>query len=70
VSHGYCTVLHDVERSELHEWSGRVVGIDVGLEYFYSDSDGNTLENPRFLRKSEESFKTGRAEGIKTEKGF
>lgn len=33
------------------------VGIDVGLEYFYSDSNGNHVENPRFLRKAEESIK-------------
>lgn len=58
MSHGYyAQFCIDVERSELHEWSGRVVGIDVGLEYFYSDSDGNTLENPRFLRKSEKALK-------------
>lgn len=33
------------------------VGIDVGLEYFYSDSNGNHVENPRFLRKAEKDIK-------------
>ena len=53
----YAQFCVDVERKEEHEWSGRVVGIDVGLEYFYTDSDGNTVENPRFLRKSELALK-------------
>lgn len=47
----------DVDRTEQHEWNCRVVGIDLGLEYFYTDSDGNTVENPRFLRKSEKALK-------------
>lgn len=33
------------------------VGIDVGLQYFYSDSNGNHEENPRFLRKAENNIK-------------
>ncbi len=53
----YAQFCIDVERKCEHEWSGRVVGIDVGLEYFYTDSDGNTVENPRFLRKSEKALK-------------
>jgi putative transposase len=33
------------------------IGIDVGLQYFYSDSNGNHEENPRFLRKAEQNIK-------------
>ena len=33
------------------------IGLDVGLEYFYSDSNGHHEPNPRFLRKSEKSIK-------------
>jgi putative transposase len=29
------------------------IGLDVGLKYFYADSDGNTVEIPQFYRKSE-----------------
>jgi putative transposase len=29
------------------------IGLDVGLKYFYGDSDGNTVEIPQFYRKSE-----------------
>ena len=35
----------------LHANAGGRVGIDVGLKEFYSDSNGNTVENPRVLRK-------------------
>lgn len=33
------------------------VGIDLGLESFAVLSDGNKIENPRYLRKSEETLK-------------
>ena len=34
----------------LHPNGGRQIGIDVGLKAFYSDSDGNTVANPRPLK--------------------
>jgi putative transposase len=34
-----------------------MVGIDVGLNHFYTDSTGNKVENPRFLRKAEKALK-------------
>jgi putative transposase len=53
----YCQFLVDIERSEPQSPTGKTVGIDLGLEYFYTDSEGNQVENPRFLRKSEKSLK-------------
>jgi len=53
----YAQFLIDVERVEKHERTGKQLGIDLGLEFFYTDSDGNTVENPRYLRKSEKSLK-------------
>ena len=53
----YCQFLVDVERSEPQSPTSKAVGIDLGLEYFYTDSEGNQVENPRFLRKSEKSLK-------------
>src|SRR4028118_2039315 len=38
----YAQFCVDVERTEHHEYQNRVVGIDVGLNHFYTDSDGNT----------------------------
>ncbi|MEQ9552058.1 MAG: transposase [Coleofasciculus sp. G3-WIS-01] len=45
------------ERTEKHETTNRMVGIDVGLNHFYTDSDGNKVENPRFLRKAQKALK-------------
>ncbi len=34
-----------------------MVCIDVGLNHFYTDNDGNQVENPRFLPKGEKALK-------------
>jgi putative transposase len=47
----------DWDRREEHEIQGKMTGIDLGLKEFYTDSDGNTVENPRYLRKSERRLK-------------
>ncbi|XWK91473.1 MAG: transposase [Phormidium sp.] len=53
----YCQFLINYQREEKHEFTGSVVGIDLGLKEFYTDSNGNTQENPRFFRKSEKRLK-------------
>ena len=53
----YVQFCIDQERNESHEFCDRMVGIDLGLNYFYSDSDGNQIENPRFLRKGEKALR-------------
>ena len=40
-----------------HQPTGKRVGIDVGLLAFYTDSEGNTVENPRHYRKAEKKLK-------------
>jgi putative transposase len=45
------------------------VGLDVGLEYFYSDSNGHHEENPRFLRKAEKAIKHAQRRIYTKEKG-
>jgi len=45
------------------------VGIDVGLEYFYSDSNGKHEENPRYLRKAEKDIKRVQRKIYKKKKG-
>ena len=40
-----------------HQPTGKQVGIDVGLQSFYTDSQGHTVANPRFLRKAEQKLK-------------
>lgn len=36
---------------ELNLNAGNTIGIDVGLKEFYSDSNGNTVANPRILKR-------------------
>jgi putative transposase len=40
-----------------HQPTGKQVGIDVGLKAFYTDSDGNSVVNPRYLRKADKRLK-------------
>src|SRR5919202_1898961 len=53
----YVQFFIDQERIETHVPTNRMVGIDVGLNHFYTDSDGNKVENPRFLRKAQNALK-------------
>ncbi len=45
------------ERKIEHIPTGKQVGIDVGLLSFYTDSEGNTRDNPRHYRKAEKKLK-------------
>jgi putative transposase len=45
------------ERKCEHVETGSVVGIDMGLKVFYTDSHGATVENPRHYRKAEKKLK-------------
>jgi putative transposase len=45
------------ERCLPHEPTGKLVGSDVGLKAFYTDSDGHTVEHPRYLRRAEKRLK-------------
>jgi putative transposase len=65
----YCQFLIDVERAEPQSPTGKAVGIDLGLESFYTDSEGNQIENPRFLRKAEKSLKRLQRRVSKRKKG-
>src|SRR4028119_431908 len=53
----YAQLCINVERKEELIPTGKAIGIDVGLNHFYSDSDGETVANPRHLRKSEKALK-------------
>jgi putative transposase len=45
------------ERHVTHETTGKQVGTDVGLQAFFTDSDGATGANPCYLRKAERQLK-------------
>src|SRR6266480_1093636 len=53
----YCQFGVQAERKAEHVSTGRQMGIDVGLKAYYTDSDGNTVENPRHYRKAEKRLK-------------
>lgn len=65
----YAQFIVDVEHEIKHEYTGKIVGIDLGLEFFYTDSNGNTVENPRRLRKSEKRLKRLQRRVSKRKKG-
>jgi len=53
----YVQFCIDVNRSENIEPTGNTVGLDVGLKEYYTDSDGTSLVNPKFLRIGEKVLK-------------
>ncbi|MBW4535992.1 MAG: transposase [Pleurocapsa minor HA4230-MV1] len=46
-----------IDRLEFVEPAEQVIALDVGLIHFYTDNQGNKVENPRHLRKSEKALK-------------
>jgi putative transposase len=65
----YAQFCIDQERIEKREPTGKTIGLDVGLNHFYTDSNGETVVNPRHLRKSEKSLKRLQRRMSKTKKG-
>jgi len=53
----YVQFCIDVNRAESLQATGKAIGIDVGLTHFYTDNQGQIVENPRYLRKSEKALK-------------
>jgi putative transposase len=53
----YVQFCIQVDREEAIEPTHRTIGLDVGLESFYTDSLGNKVENPRFYRAGENKIK-------------
>ncbi|MCY7334806.1 MAG: transposase [Chamaesiphon sp.] len=53
----YAQFCISVERNEVIEPTHRTIGLDVGLESFYTDSLGIKVENPRFYRTGERKMK-------------
>ena len=48
----YFVILNVDFDPELRPNTGGNIGIDVGIKAFYSDSNGNTVSNPKYLEKS------------------
>jgi putative transposase len=53
----YTQFCINVARTESVIPTGKTIGLDVGLNHFYTDSTGEAVANPRHLRKSEKALK-------------
>ncbi|MFB2969124.1 RNA-guided endonuclease InsQ/TnpB family protein [Aerosakkonema sp. BLCC-F183] len=53
----YCQFAIDVECVDIQPPTGQEIGLDVGLESFYTDSNGHHEPSPKFLRKAESGIK-------------
>ena len=58
-----------IDHQQLVPETNSEIGIDVGLQYFYSDSNGHHEKNPRFLRKAEQDIKRSQRNIYKKKKG-
>ncbi|MGB3206206.1 MAG: transposase [Crinalium sp.] len=65
----YVQICLNINRVEKREPTGKTIGLDVGLAHFYTDSNGQTVENPRYLRKSEKVLKRLNRRLSRTTKG-
>jgi putative transposase len=65
----YCQLAIDVECVDVQLSTGREIGLDVGLESFYTDSNGHHEPNPKFLRKAESDIKHAQRQIYKKKKG-
>ena len=53
----YAQFCFDADRKEQGEYTGNVVGLDLGLKYFTKDQHGNSVVYPQYLRQSEKRLK-------------
>ena len=65
----YAQFLVAVERTQELTPTGKAIGIDLGLNHFYSASHGETVANPRHLRKSEKALKRTQRRVSRKQKG-
>ena len=65
----YAQFCIDVERNENTASTGNSLGIDLGLNHFYTDSNGLKVDNSRFLRKSLKLLKRRQKQLSKNKKG-
>jgi putative transposase len=53
----YVQFCISVDREEVISPTKSTIGLDMGLNHFYTDSNGEQVENPRFYRQAEKSMK-------------
>ena len=65
----YIRFCWDIEVQSEPRIADGEIGLDVGLEYFYSDSNGHHKPNPQFLKKAEKAIKHAQKQIYQKEKG-
>lgn len=65
----YFVTLCVTENVEVKPSKGGVIGIDVGLKEFYTDSNGNKVANPKFLYRYEKKLARAQRRLSKRKKG-
>ncbi|NER94499.1 MAG: transposase [Symploca sp. SIO1B1] len=65
----YCQFCIDIECIDIQPKTGNEIGLDVGIESFYTDSNGHQEPNPSFLRKAESDIKQAQRRIYKKKKG-
>jgi putative transposase len=65
----YCQFAVDVECIDVQPRTGNEIGLDVGIESFYTDSNGHIEPNPKFLKNAETDIKHAQRRIYKKQKG-
>lgn len=65
----YCQFAISIDVNSEQRIADGELGLDVGLEFFYSDSNGHHEQNPRFFLKSEKAIKHAQRQIYKKHKG-
>lgn len=65
----YCQFCLDVNNQDIQPLTGNEIGLDVGLESFYTDSNGYHEPNPKFLKAGEQAIKHAQRRIYKKLKG-
>jgi len=65
----YAQFCIGIDVVDIQPKTGNEIGLDVGIESFYTDSNGHQEANPKFLRKAEKSIKHSQRRIYKKRKG-
>jgi putative transposase len=65
----YAQFCLNITVTDVQPKTGKEIGLDVGIESFYTDSNGYQEPNPKFLRKAEQSIKKSQRQIYKKVKG-
>ena len=65
----YFAVLNVDFEPQFKQNNGNSIGIDVGLKEFYTDSNGDKIDNPKYLERSEKKLKREQRRLSRKQKG-